>query len=453
MDNLIKKFNEELKYYFPESRLEVVLFEIPLSESKSIDIRGDLDVMEFYKFLNFNEIWITETLQKYFHVENWKNYRVDPQEIRLGNIIKITFTNEGAQKKDCVNMQYFEPRLCTGVLLAKMSEIKAQRSLQIQMFYMSIYIIFDVFIKRYEDMLLAHKEAKDVESLTPESTKKYTAIITSEPDGKGLDYISDHPWEGNLEATKEFDTVEELYEFEGLFYQLFANKSGRRIGYGMVNDEYPAADIREFEKTQNPKQGQLIIISGFSRAGKNAIADGLKELSDNYIYSVSATTRQPRPGERNEVDYFFITPECFANLEESGGFLESAEYCGNKYGTLAAPVVKALEEGRDMVLVLETEGAMKVKSLYPIAISFFVAAPASDLKVRMERTETTEDDRQERLAVIRKEISMIPKYDYLIMNGNGMLEKNIELVHNIIKGQKTKTSVNLDAIEKLRKEY
>ena len=70
--------------------------------------------------------------------------------------------------------------------------------------------------------------------------------------------------------------MEELYEFEGLFYQLFANKSGRRIGYGMVNDEYPAADIREFENTQNSKQGQLIIISGFSRAGKDAIADGLK---------------------------------------------------------------------------------------------------------------------------------------------------------------------------------
>lgn len=451
MDNMIKKFNEELKYYFPKSRLEVVLFENSLSESKGVDIRGDLDVMEFYKFLNFNEIWITENRQKYFHVENWKNYRVDPQEIRLGNIIKITFTNEGTQERGCVNMQYFDPRLYTGVFFAELSEIKAQRLLQT--FYMNVYTIFDAFIKRYEGMLLAHKEAKDVESLTPESAKKYTAIITSEPDGKGLDYISDHPWEGNLEDTKEFDTVEELYEFEGLFYQLFANKSGRRIGYGMVNNEYPAADIREFEKTQNPKQGQLIIISGFSRAGKNAIADGLKELSDNYIYSVSATTRQPRPGERNEVDYFFITPECFANLEESGGFLESAEYCGNKYGTLASPVVKALEEGRDMVLVLETEGAMKVKSIYPTAISFFVAAPASDLKARMERTETTEKDRRNRLAQIRKEISMIPKYDYLIMNGNGMLEKNIELVHNIIKGQKAKTSANLDVLEQLRKEY
>ena len=96
---MIKKFNEELKYYFPESRLEVVLFEIPLSESKGVDVRGDLDVMELYQFLNFNEIWITENLQKYFYVENWKNYRVNPQKIRLGNIIKITFTNEGAQKK------------------------------------------------------------------------------------------------------------------------------------------------------------------------------------------------------------------------------------------------------------------------------------------------------------------------------------------------------------------
>lgn len=450
MDNMIKKFNEELKYYFPESRLEAVLFEIPLSGSKGIDIRGDLNVMEFYKFLNFNKIWITENLQKYFHVENWQYYNVHPQKAGLGTFTKIAFTNEETQKRGCMNMQDFDPILYTEVVFTETTEFKVQHPLQI--FYMSVYIIFDAFMSRYKDLLLNQK-AKDSETLALEMKKKYTAIITSEPDGKGLDYISDHPWEGNLEATKEFDTVKDLYGFEGLFYQLFDNKSGRRIGYGMVDDEYPAADIREFEKAENPKQGQLIIISGFSRAGKNAIADGLKELSDNYIYSVSATTRQPRPGERNEVDYFFITPECFANLEESGGFLESAEYCGNKYGTLAAPVVKALEEGRDMVLVLETEGAMKVKSIYPTAISFFVAAPASDLKARMERTETTEKDRRNRLAQIRKEISIIPKYDYLIMNGNGMLEKNIELVHNIIKGQKTRTSVNLDAIEKLKNEY
>ena len=443
---MIKKFNEELKYLFPQSNLEVVLLETSLSESKGIDIRGELDVMDFYNYLKYKKDWITDNLKKYFHVEDWSCYNVYPQKIGMDKTMKIAFTNAGAEKINGVNMRYFNPELHS-------LETKGLKSAQhFIMFDMNVYAIFDAFMSRYKDLLLNQK-AKDTETLALETKKKYTVIITSEPDGKGLDYISDHPWEGNLEATKEFDTVEELYEFEGLFYQLFANKSGRRIGYGMVNDEYPAADIREFEKTQNPKQGQLIIISGFSRAGKDAIADGLKELSDNYIYSVSATTRQPRSGERNEVDYFFITPECFANLEESGGFLESAEYCGNKYGTLASPVVKALEEGRDMVLVLETEGAMKVKSLYPTAISFFVAAPASDLKARMERTETTEEDRRNRLAQIRKEISMIPKYDYLIMNGNGMLEKNIELVHNIIKGQKAKTSANLDVLEQLRKEY
>ena len=446
MDNMIKKFNEELKYLFPQSNLEVVLLETSLSESKGIDIRGELDVMDFYNYLKYKKDWITDNLKKYFHVEDWSCYNVYPQKIGMDKTMKIAFTNAGAEKINGVNMRYFNPELHS-------LETKGLKSAQhFIMFDMNVYAIFDAFMSRYKDLLLNQK-AKDTETLALETKKKYTVIITSEPDGKGLDYISDHPWEGNLEATKEFDTVEELYEFEGLFYQLFANKSGRRIGYGMVNDEYPAADIREFEKTQNPKQGQLIIISGFSRAGKDAIADGLKELSDNYIYSVSATTRQPRSGERNEVDYFFITPECFANLEESGGFLESAEYCGNKYGTLASPVVKALEEGRDLVIVLETEGAMKVKSLSPNAHSFFVAAPASDLKARMERTETTEEDRRNRLAQIRKEISMIPKYDYLIMNGNGMLEKNIELVHNIIKGQKAKTSANLDVLEQLRKEY
>lgn len=450
MDNMIKKFNEELKYYFPESRLEVVLFEIPLSESKSIDIRGDLDVMEFYKFLNLNETWITENLQKYFHVENWKYYNVHPQKADLGTFTRIAFTNEEAQKRGCMNMKYLDPRLYKGVFFTETTEFKVQHPLQV--FYMSVYIIFDAFMSRYKDLLLDQK-AKDAETLTSGPEKKYTAIITSEPDGKGLDYISDHPWEGNLEATKEFDTVKDLYRFEGLFYQLFDNKSGRRIGYGMVDDEYPAADIREFEKAENPKQGQLIIISGFSRAGKNAIADGLKELSDNYIYSVSATTRQPRPGERNVVDYYFVTPECFAEIENSGGFLESAEYCGNHYGTLLTPVAEALKNGRDMVLVLEKEGAMKVKQLYPSAITFFVAAPAADLKKRMKDSDMSEEDCKKRIAEIQKEILVIPKYDYLIINGNGKLEKNIELVHNIIKGQKSKTSENLEAIEHLKKEY
>ena len=121
---MIKKFNEELKYYFPESRLEAVLFEIPLSKSKSIDIRGDLNVMEFYKFLNFNKIWITENLQKYFHVEKWKYYNVYPQKAGLGTFTKIAFTNEETQKRGCMNMKYFDPILYTEVVFTETTEFK-----------------------------------------------------------------------------------------------------------------------------------------------------------------------------------------------------------------------------------------------------------------------------------------------------------------------------------------
>lgn len=199
--------------------------------------------------------------------------------------------------------------------------------------------------------------------------------------------------------------------------------------------------------------GQLIVISGFSRAGKNAIASGLEKLSDRYLYSVSATTRAPRPGERDGIDYWFLSAERFDELEEKGGFLETAEYCGNKYGTPLPQLKEALEKDRDLILVLETDGAMRVKELYPSALLFFVAAPAAELQARMKRTGIAEVDGRNRLAAVRKEISMIPKYDYLIVNQNGRLRKSIELVHHVIQGQRAKTSVNLDVIEELRKEY
>ena len=173
-------------------------------------------------------------------------------------------------------------------------------------FNLVMLCIFDALLKKYEHILQENSRKKT----KGKKGKKYTAIITSESEGKELSYISEHPWEGCLEESIMFDTIEEFfsYDVEGLFYQLFDNKSGERLGYGLINDEYPASDIRKYEKSSklSAKEGELIVISGFSRAGKNAIAEELKNLSDNYIYSVSATSRAPRPGERNEVDYFFI---------------------------------------------------------------------------------------------------------------------------------------------------
>ena len=104
---MIKKFNEELKYLFPQSNLEVVLLETSLSESKGIDIRGELDVMDFYNCLKYKKDWITDNLKKYFHVEDWSCYNVYPQN----KTMKIAFTNAGAKKINGVNMRYFNPEL------------------------------------------------------------------------------------------------------------------------------------------------------------------------------------------------------------------------------------------------------------------------------------------------------------------------------------------------------
>ena len=465
---IINEFYKELGKLFPISKLTI----LKVTETK-LDVCGDLNTMDFYQFM-FNEHWIMGNLEKYLPVKCWRYFRLHPEYAHAKNYLRISSTDIGVKKyAPCIDLRQFSIEQLIKSLNMGL------KLYQENLFTTAIYLFFSALIKRYEDMLKNQEKGTDktqdsdnlkkdmnfwvntsqnmngIRGLKASPEKpKYTCIITSEPDGPGLSYISDHPWEGNLEETIQFNTIEELFahDVEGLFYQLFDNESGRRLGYGMIDPDYPATDIQDFEK-ESEHQGHLIIISGFSRAGKNAIADGLKELSDNYIYSISATTRQPRPDERNEVDYHFITPECFEKIKESGGFLETAEYCGNSYGTLALPVTKALKEGRDMVLVLETEGAMKVKDLFPTALTFFVAAPAADLKSRMKETGISEDDMKKRLAEIRKEITMIPKYDYLIMNENGKLDKNIELVHNIIKGQKSKTSEKLDIIESLRKEF
>lgn len=443
---IINEFNKELKTLFPNSNLSV----LKINELK-LDICGDLDAVDFYEFL-CKEKWIVKNLEKYLPVKDWKCFRLHPQYAHVRNVLRIASTDTGVEKyAPCFDIREFA---IEQFIIAFNAGINPSLN---SLFTAGIYLFISSLIRRYQYIQVEKYQASSsISKNTTDSLDKpkYTCIITGEPDGAGLDYITDHPWEGNLEETIQFNTIEELFshDVEGLFYQLFDNESGRRLGYGMIDPDYPATDIQDFEKESEP-QGHLVIISGFSRAGKNAIADGLKELSDNYIYSISATTRQPRADERNEVDYHFITPECFENIKESGGFLETAEYCGNSYGTLALPVTKALKEGRDMVLILETEGAMKVKDLYPTALTFFVAAPAADLKSRMKETGISEDDMKKRLAEIQKEITMIPKYDYLIMNENGKLEKNIELVHNIIKGQKSKTSENLDVIEELRKEF
>lgn len=198
-------------------------------------------------------------------------------------------------------------------------------------------------------------------------------------------------------------------------------------------------------------RGKLIVISGFSGAGKDSVARGLMELCDNYTYSISATTRKPRENEKEGVDYYFLSEAEFAEKALSGQFLEYATFCGNQYGTPAAPVAEKLDEGRDVILVIECIGAMNIKNLFPDAILVFVSTESMEVLEERIRKRGKDDEEtiRKRLAKAKEEAWMIPKYDYLVVNKDRQLDKSVQLIHNIVKTEKSRTSCNMDFIESL----
>ena len=200
------------------------------------------------------------------------------------------------------------------------------------------------------------------------------------------------------------------------------------------------------------RKGCLVIISGFSGAGKGTVVKALMERFDCYALSISATTRQPRPGEENGREYFFKTKEEFEELIRQDALYEYAQYVSNYYGTPKAYVEEQLEAGKDVILEIEVQGALKVKEKNPDALLLFVTPPsAQELKRRLEgRGTETPEVIEERMARAAQESLLMNKYDYLVVNDQ--LDECVETVHQLIQREHLRMTSNQDMVAKIKKE-
>ena len=200
------------------------------------------------------------------------------------------------------------------------------------------------------------------------------------------------------------------------------------------------------------QQGILAVVSGFSGAGKGTLMKELLKRYDNYALSVSATTRQPREGEKDGEDYFFVNREYFQQMIEEGRLVEYAQYVNHYYGTPRDYVEKKMAEGKDVILEIEIQGALKVKKRFPDALLIFVTPPsAGELRRRLvgRGTETIEVINA-RLRRAAEEASGMEAYDYLLINDE--IDKCVEQMHQLITLQHSKTCYHLDFLSRMREE-
>lgn len=187
------------------------------------------------------------------------------------------------------------------------------------------------------------------------------------------------------------------------------------------------------------KNGKLLIVSGSAGSGKGTVLKELFHLAE-YKYSVSATTREPRIGEADGVDYYFLTREDFSGKIVNGDMLEYAEYSGNLYGTPREPVEKMISEGYSVILEIEVKGAIQVKEKFPEAVLIFMSPPTyAELERRLrERGTESEEAIQKRLETSKKESESINKYNYLVINETNEQKKTAFYIHCIAEAEKYK---------------
>ncbi len=188
-------------------------------------------------------------------------------------------------------------------------------------------------------------------------------------------------------------------------------------------------------------RGLFIVISGPAGSGKGTVVKKLRESLPTIGFSVSATTRAPRPGEEDGVHYHFISKEDFLRKISCGEVLEYTSYCDNYYGTLKSEAERVVEAGRDLILEIEVDGASQIKKICPDAVSIMLIPPDArvlESRLRGRGTESEEVIRR-RIKRAAEEISRLPDYDYVVVNETGRDGECADRIASIIMAEHSKT--------------
>lgn len=195
--------------------------------------------------------------------------------------------------------------------------------------------------------------------------------------------------------------------------------------------------------------GLLIVFSGPSGAGKDTILKKLLQVNQNIKLSISATTRLPRTGEKDGVDYHFLTREKFISLIEKDEVLEHAEYCGNFYCTPSAPIQNWMSNGNDVILEIEVQGGAQIKKKCSGCVTIFILPPSISVLEQRLRDRHTEDEAtiQKRMHAAREEIQQAKNYDYVVINDT--VENAVDAINTIISAEKHRYIRNDSIIERV----
>lgn len=195
------------------------------------------------------------------------------------------------------------------------------------------------------------------------------------------------------------------------------------------------------------RRGQLFIVSAPSGTGKTTLVERLEARATDLVRSCSYTSRAPRAGETEGLDYNFVSNDQFTSMVEADEFLEWAEIFGNRYGTSATDTERHRADGRDVVLVIDVQGARQVRAREVETVTIFVLPPSFEVleqRLRARSSRDTTDAVARRLATARREVTEAPRYDYVVVNDE--FERCVEQLHSIVEAERVRTRSVADEV-------